>query len=143
MRGVAFLNNEEEIEMKLFTTLLGALAAGITFADTQVVDGITWHYQLDWTGKEATLGVGQWYSDDDSSWFVLQETAVSKSLSGSIRIPETLGGCPVKTIGYEAFCECTKISEVVIPPSVSLIEDRAFASCSGLKFEASCISVGA
>ncbi len=45
----------------------------------------------------------------------------------SLTIPEN-----VKTIGQEAFLQCTSLASVTIPNSVTLIGDRAFTGCTGL-----------
>ena len=55
-------------------------------------------------------------------------TAVNLNGCTDIVIPDT-----VKTVGYEAFCDCTDMVSVTIPPSVTNIEDYAFYCCSALK----------
>lgn len=45
----------------------------------------------------------------------------------SVVIPDTLGGCPVKTIGEGAFY-LAEVEKVVIPESVTAIKAQAFAS---------------
>ena len=47
-----------------------------------------------------------------------------------LTIPEAVtGDLSVTTIAREAFLDCTKIKRVVIPASITCIEDRAFAYC--------------
>ena len=59
-------------------------------------------------------------------------TVVSTSISGSVTIPETLGGYPVTSIGYQAFYNCTGLTNVTIGNSVTSIGDKAFEDCTGL-----------
>lgn len=83
-------------------------------------------------------------------------TSVDKTISGNIVIPSTLGGYPVREIGYAAFrfCEevtgvslpdgltsigvdafykCNNLESITIPDSVTKIDKEAFGSCSALK----------
>lgn len=66
-----------------------------------------------------------------------QELAVSQSgadYSGIVKIPETVTFMnhtrKVTMIGIRAFNRCGKLSEVVLPPSIQIIEDYAFFGCS-------------
>ena len=52
--------------------------------------------------------------------------------SGLISIPATLGGKSVVKIGYHAFYECSNITSVSIPATVTEIEGAAFYGCSGM-----------
>ena len=54
------------------------------------------------------------------------------NFSGSLTIPSTLGGAPVRYIGYGAFEDCTGLTAVSIPDSVVTIESDAFFGCTGL-----------
>ncbi len=83
-------------------------------------------------------------------------TQVSHSASGTVNIPENLGGYPVaviesrafsncskitavnfpdtlETIGAWAFYNCVNIKDIVIPDSVKTIDVSAFDHCTGLK----------
>ena len=71
-----------------------------SFADTEVVDGITWTYTV--SNGKASVGGGS-YSGS---------TAVPKSTTGAITIPSSLGGNPVTSIGYGAFYGCTGLASV-------------------------------
>lgn len=59
-------------------------------------------------------------------------TDVDTSISGDITIPSTLGGYPVTIIGYSAFKDCTGLTGVTIPDSVTSISTYAFSRCSSL-----------
>lgn len=47
-------------------------------------------------------------------------------------IPDTIEGYPVTTIGYEAFYNCSCITELTVPGSVTVIEKNAFTFCEKL-----------
>ena len=51
---------------------------------------------------------------------------------GAVTIPGTLNGLPVKRIRSEAFRNCTKITGITIPDSVTDIGNYAFSGCTGL-----------
>ena len=51
----------------------------------------------------------------------------------SIKIPDKIGGVPVKVIEGYAFENCVKLSKLSIPDSVTSIGDAAFIRCSSLK----------
>ena len=88
-------------------------------ADTATVNGITWTYTV--LNGGAILGGGTY-----------QTTAVPTSTTGTLSIPSTLGNCLVKSIGYGAFFNCTNLTRVTIPNSVTSIGSSAFSNCSGL-----------
>ena len=52
--------------------------------------------------------------------------------NGPVTIPETINGMPVISIGPAAFNECTNLTSVTIPDSVSSIGASAFWLCSSL-----------
>ena len=93
--------------------ILLALAfwTGTARAETDTVDGVKWTY----TVSDGTATVTGAYP------------AV-----GNLVIPATLGECPVTAIGDYAFSNCTGLTHVVIPESVTNIEIAAFLYCSGL-----------
>lgn len=59
-------------------------------------------------------------------------TDVDTSISGDITIPHELGGCPVVSIGFQAFAFCKDVTSVIIPDSVTFIAASAFCECSNL-----------
>ena len=56
-----------------------------------------------------------------------------KSYSGSLIIPNTLGGYPVTSIGSSAFDGCENLTSVSIPDTVTSIGSNAFSYCLELK----------
>lgn len=54
------------------------------------------------------------------------------SASGSLIIPNEINGYPVTTIGGAAFHNCTRLTSITIPDSVSSIGESAFSWCEGL-----------
>jgi len=59
-------------------------------------------------------------------------TNCSTSISGEVTIPSTLGGYPVTIIYYAAFSNCSSITSITIPESVTSIGMYAFEYCSSL-----------
>jgi len=55
-----------------------------------------------------------------------------ETLSGDVVIPSVLGGYPVVAIGTSAFQDCTKLTSITIPASVTNIGAGAFRGCSSL-----------
>ena len=111
--------------MKKLLTAIMACGAMFTamplMAKTQVVDGITWTYDID-DNRQATVGS-----------LTEPKNAIPTSTVGAIVIPSKLGGCPVVGIGDHAFYDCTGLTRVTIPASVTSIDRAPFRSCSGLK----------
>ena len=105
------------IQHALLAVFLGT--ATLSFADTEVVDGITWTYTL--SNGQASVGKGDYSS-----------TAVPPETIGAVTIPSTLGGCPVTSIGDFAFYECYGLRSITIPESVTSIGRYAFFDCSWL-----------
>lgn len=60
-------------------------------------------------------------------------TKVNASVVGKIAVPATLGGYPVTSIGVEAFTFCDGMTEVIIPSSITTVDDWAFSYCTALK----------
>lgn len=54
------------------------------------------------------------------------------AFSGSQVIPEMLGGYPVKNISSSAFKDCTSLTSVTVPESVTSVGSGAFDGCTAL-----------
>ena len=101
-------------------TLLTLAAAMPLLADTWTDPdtGYTWTYHS--AGRTATI-----FSSGSVA-------AISPEPTGTLTIPATLGGKPVTKIGFYAFYNCSGLTNVVIPDSVTIISGSAFSGCSGL-----------
>ena len=107
--------------MKLIAVFLAAvLAAPGVRADTWTdpSTGYTWTYRIN--GETAEIG----------NTFV--GAAVSPAPDGAVAIPSVLGGKPVAGIGDNAFLNCSGLTDVTIPDSVTRIGDAAFRGCTAL-----------
>lgn len=51
----------------------------------------------------------------------------------SIQIPETIDGGKVKTIGANVFADCSSLTNITLPQSLTNIENLAFARCTALQ----------
>ena len=99
--------------MKKFLLALCLLMGYATLhADTAIVNGITWSYQVS-NGKAEIYGI-------------------SSSASGKLTIPEKLDGYPVTSIGISAFYGRDRLTSVTIPKGVTSIGDQAFFNCTSL-----------
>ena len=67
--------------------------------------------------------------DDEDSYYV---SACDESVSGEVVIPATYNGLPVTGIGEWAFGNCTDMTSVIIPNSITEIGTCAFGGCTGL-----------
>ncbi len=56
-------------------------------------------------------------------------TRCVSSATGELIIPDTIGGNPVISIGFQAFRNCRDLSRISIPDGATSIEDYAFKGC--------------
>lgn len=97
-----------------------ASAAFCAGADVETVGGIEWNYRVE--GSKAIICPVS-----------AEVPAISKTTSGRIAIPETLGGYPVAEIGDYAFYDCEGIISVEIPEGIETIGVNAFYGCGSLR----------
>lgn len=83
--------------------LVCATAAGADYSET--VGGVTWSYDLD-EGCATVMG--------------------ADPAEGNLKIPSSLGSCPVTSIGKWAF-GCSGLTSVTIPAGVTSIGEQAFS----------------
>ena len=55
-----------------------------------------------------------------------------KGKNGSVVVPDTIGNWPVVTIRESAFYNCTKLTSITLPNSLTTIEWWAFSGCTSL-----------
>lgn len=104
---------------KLMTLALSVVLATVARGhETEVVDGVTWHFEQEVVGGKLVSAIT---SGDDTGGY-----------SGNLTVPAALGGHPVTRIGEGAFANCTGLTSVELPPGVTHVDDSAFANCTGL-----------
>ena len=84
--------------------------------------------------KKQTDEQGLYYTlkqADDGS-FYYSVTGHSDEMNAEIVIPADIGGCPVRNIEGGGFRDCSNLTSVTIPNSVTSIGERAFWGCNGL-----------
>ena len=102
----------------ILTLMMSVNAWADTWTDPDT--GMTWTY----TTNNCVASVG----GGNSSL-----PAISRSTTGIITIPSSLGGCSVTSIAPGAFYCATNLVSVVIPDSVTNIGHCAFYGCTNLK----------
>ncbi len=87
-------------------------------------------------GSRQTEGLEYTQTEDERGYFiskiVMLEHEEDPDYRLEVRIPESYEGKPVVGIGDGAFLGKTKISNVIIPESVTYIGASAFSGCTGL-----------
>ena len=117
--------------MKTFIMLAAVIGAAMqAFADKEIVGGFTWSYRIN--GDTAEIYNGSY-------------AAISPKPTGSVAIPNVLGGKPVTSIGDKAFYGCTALTGVSIHNGVTSIGKQAFMNCeaiAGISIPDSVTSIG-
>lgn len=93
-----------------------ALCVQVAFADSEVIDDVTWYYST--------------YSE--SGRIYAQVTSGANKYSGNLTVPSALGGYEVKRIGHDAFRDCGGLLTIALPNTVTHIDYQAFLFCFGL-----------
>lgn len=86
----------------------------------QTINGIEWSFIV--SNAQAIVSSGD-------AW----KPAIPQTTSGTVEVPEVLGGCPVMHIGDRAFYYCDQIVSVLLPSSIKTIGARAFECCRNLE----------
>lgn len=108
---------------KTIAMICAVLFAQFAFAESEVVDGVTWYYSTyedynEWTGSGYRV--------------CASITSGADKYSGNLTVPATLGGYQVRRIGGSAFYGCSGLTGITLPSGVVQIDSYAFQSCSGL-----------
>lgn len=85
----------------------------------QAINGIEWSFIV--SNGQAIVSSGD------------AKPAIPQTTSGTVEVPEVLGGCPVMHIGDYAFYYCDQIVSVLLPSSIKTIGDQAFLNCYNLE----------
>jgi len=109
--------------MKKLFLVLAMVASACAWAESEVVDGVTWYY-----GTQQ-----RWDSAEQKYVTYAYVTSGADKYTGDLVVPSTLGGYKVKEIGYAAFYECSSLTSVTIPEGVTSIGRYSFCGCSSLE----------
>ncbi|MCQ2389649.1 MAG: leucine-rich repeat protein, partial [Kiritimatiellae bacterium] len=82
--------------------------------------GVTWAYSIQ-NGEALLRGV------------FANNNVAQGDLSGEVRVPVTLGNCPVLAIPNEAFNKCEAMTHIVLPPGLKSIGVHAFQHTKALE----------
>ena len=94
---------------------------------TYDVSGITWNYTRIGTFPNEVASIGTGTNTDGNA-----TTFLGTGITGAIEIPSLLDGYDVRIIGQKAFSNCTRLTSIKIPDSVTTISVNAFYFCTGL-----------
>jgi len=87
-------------------------------------------------GNSAFLGTNLTYSSVDGVEYLFSDSYAflidGSSAGGDLSLPSDVGGKPIRVIADRAFYNCTSLTSVTIPNSVTSIGDYAFWNCTGL-----------
>ena len=119
-RQKAILHNAINKTIKVMVLFIDALVSACALADTEVVDGVEWTYEI--SGGYAVVGSASGYAN-----------AIDNGFVGEVVVPSRLGGYEVRRIGKYAFARCRNITSFKIPETVRELDGFAFASSNVLK----------
>lgn len=93
----------------------------------------------DYIYKDEEQGI-EWSYKLDENDNVINLKCETKDATGKITIPSTIDGKEVISIGGKKlfqvegiFQDCSGITEVIIPNTITVISEKSFSNCSGLK----------
>jgi hypothetical protein len=96
---------------------------------TASANGYTWNYVLNGTSPQ-TVTIG----NSNVAGATVSGTAIGTTTDGVVIIPATLDGYAVTIIGNNSFQNCTAISSITMPDSLTSIGNNAFQSCTLTSF---------
>ena len=116
----------------IFKSLLAltlALIMVLGVAPISELAGVDWASLFAPKAEAATYDIYTYEVDSDGTIII---TDCKEWAKGAITIPSEIDGKPVASIGNYAFEDCTGLTSITIPNSVTSIEDSAFKYCRGL-----------
>ena len=82
------------------------------------------------------------YTEDDFIYRISKDNAYivgfNKEYSGSVTIPDSLGGYSVLGIDSNAFEDCSSITTISIPNTITVFGNNIFAGCENITISCSC-----
>ena len=116
----------------IFKSLLAltlALIIVLGAAPLSELAGVDWASLFAPKAEAATYDIYTYEVDSDGTIII---TDCKEWAKGAITIPSEIDGKPVASIGNYAFEDCTGLTSITIPDSVTSIGNDAFLDCTGL-----------
>ena len=73
------------------------------------------------------MGYNEW--GDMQAWI----SGIDPSAQGDLEIPLYIDNCIITGINHNAFLDCTNITSITMPETVTFIGNSAFSGCTNLK----------
>lgn len=107
-------------------------------ANVYMEAGQTYYIDIHPDADRITWQLIQGETDEEYCYWILPDETVQifkyTGVSDTVKIPESIDGKTVTSIGYGAFRENNLIKNVTIPGTVSSIEKEAFYACTNLQY---------
>ena len=112
------------------------LIADSAFSGSSSLTSVTIGNSVTNIGSRAFSGTNLTYSSVDGVKYLFSDSYAflidGSSASGDLSLPSNVGGKPIRVIADSAFFNCTNLTSITIPDSVTSIGSLAFYQCSGL-----------
>ncbi len=116
------------------TTL--ATPAWSPLSTNTLTDGWTYFSDAEWTNYPSRFYRVRPLSVDEQYTYITNNGVITITKyigpGGDLIIPDKINGLPVTVIGLEAFVDCSSLTNVIIPGSVTTIQERAMQHCTSL-----------
>ena len=119
--------HQENMKARIYANVMKAIAAAVAI----VLSCTAW--ALEWNDGTYTWSYVENTDGTVSLSKSILEAAISPNPTGALEIPSKINGKTLKEISTSAFRDCTGMTAVTIPASVTDIGGYAFANCTGLK----------